>query len=79
MTTVDSKLICDFCGKQCETVQRIALDKDYDRITVKHQIKYACQECSEKKEKDRRKQWCDNGSVGFGGRNLTDFECLNKK
>jgi len=56
MTTVDSKLICDFCGKQCETVQRIALDKDYDRITVKHQIKYACQECSEKKEKERRKQ-----------------------
>lgn len=56
MTAVDSKLICDFCGKQSETVQRIVLDKDYDRITVKHQIKYACRECSEKKEKDRRKQ-----------------------
>ncbi len=56
MTTVESKLICDFCGKQCETVKRIALDKGYDRITVNHQVKYACRECYEKKEKDRRKK-----------------------
>ena len=55
MVTEGTKLRCDFCGKEYETVQRVALDKDYDRITVKHQIKYACKECSEKKEMERKR------------------------
>lgn len=46
-------LRCDFCGKEVETVVRVAIDKDYDRLTVKHEIKYACPECSIKKEAER--------------------------
>lgn len=44
---------CDFCGKESETLSRVALDKNYDRLTVKHQKKYACPDCSEKKESKR--------------------------
>jgi len=44
---------CDFCGKESETVRRVAVDKDYDRLSVKHEIKYACEECSKKKDEER--------------------------
>jgi len=47
-------LKCDFCGKESATVARVALDKEYDRLTVKHEKRYACAECSEKKEKERQ-------------------------
>jgi hypothetical protein len=46
-------LRCDFCGRECESVARVAVDKDYDRLTVKHERKYACPECSREKEKKR--------------------------
>ncbi len=49
-------LRCDFCGRQCEMVIRVALDKDYDRLTVRHHKMYACPECSKKKEEERRKK-----------------------
>lgn len=45
---------CDFCGKETETVKRVAIDRGYDRLTVKHEIKYACEECSKKKDIDRQ-------------------------
>ncbi len=48
-------LKCDFCGRETDTVVRIALDKDYDRLTVKHIKRYACRECSEKKERERKR------------------------
>ncbi|MBI5492276.1 MAG: hypothetical protein HY893_05010 [Deltaproteobacteria bacterium] len=47
-------LRCDFCGKETETVARVAIDADYDRLTVRHEKRYACKECSEKKEKERK-------------------------
>lgn len=47
-------LRCDFCGKESATVARVALDKEYDRLTVKHEKRFACAECSEKKEKERK-------------------------
>lgn len=47
-------LKCDFCGKESATVTRVALDREYDRLTVKHEKRYACAECSEKKEKERK-------------------------
>lgn len=47
-------LKCSFCGKESETVIRIALDKNYDRLTVKHDVKYACPACSKKKEKEKQ-------------------------
>ena len=50
------KLTCDFCGKMSHTLRRVAIDKDYDRLTVKHEIKYACSSCSEKKEQERKKK-----------------------
>ena len=47
-------LKCDFCGKEAATVKRVALDREYDRLTVKHEKRFACPECSEKKEKERQ-------------------------
>lgn len=47
-------LKCDFCGKETATVTRVALDREYDRLTVKHEKRFACPECSEKKEKERQ-------------------------
>ncbi len=47
-------LRCDFCGREVESVRRVAIDKDYDRLSIKHQIKYACQECSKRKEEERK-------------------------
>ncbi|MEK6532194.1 MAG: hypothetical protein AABZ23_06870 [Deltaproteobacteria bacterium] len=46
-------LKCDFCGREAETVLRVAIDRDYDRLTVRHEKRYACKECSEKKERER--------------------------
>lgn len=46
-------LKCDFCGAESERLERVALDKDYDRLTLKHQKKYACKKCSDKKEIER--------------------------
>lgn len=47
-------LRCDFCGAEADTVKRVAVDKDYDRLTVRHEKRYACKACSEKKEKERQ-------------------------
>lgn len=46
-------LRCDFCGAETDSVARVAIDKDYDRLTVRHEKRYACRQCSEKKEKER--------------------------
>lgn len=39
---------------ETDYVIRVALDKDYDRLSVKHEKRYACPDCSEKKDKERR-------------------------
>ncbi len=52
-------LRCDFCGKESESVKRVAIDDDYDRLSVKHERKYACPECSVKKDKERAKNSSD--------------------
>jgi hypothetical protein len=49
-------LRCDFCGQETETVVRVALDRDYDRLSVRHEKMYACPECSKKKERERKKR-----------------------
>ena len=49
-------LRCDFCGKESERVVRVAIDEDYDRLTVRHEKRYACPVCSEKKEKERKER-----------------------
>lgn len=46
-------LRCDFCGADADRVSRVALDKDYDRLTIRHEKRYACVKCSDKKEKER--------------------------
>lgn len=51
--TVESLLKCDFCGQETDFVVRVAIDADYDRLSVKHHKRYACLSCSEKKEKER--------------------------
>jgi ribosomal protein L37AE/L43A len=50
---------CDFCGKTVPHVRRIALDLDYDRLQTPHTVQYACDTCSE--EKERRRLDSDGG------------------
>jgi hypothetical protein len=45
---------CDFCGATVPRVRRVALDRGYDRLQTPHQVRYACPECSERKERSRR-------------------------
>lgn len=52
--TTDHPPKCDFCGKPSESVRRIALDGDYDRLRTRHVPRYACPECSERKDRERR-------------------------
>jgi hypothetical protein len=47
-------LVCDFCGEAADRVRRIALDRDYDRLQTPHRVQYACDACSEEKERQRR-------------------------
>ncbi len=46
---------CDFCGLEFESVRRIAIDSGYDRLSVRHEKRYACAECSAKKQRERTK------------------------
>ena len=45
---------CDFCGDKVSSVRRVALDGDYDRLRKPHQVRYACPDCSQRKEQGRR-------------------------
>ena len=45
---------CDFCGSEVDRVRRVALDRDYDRLGVRHPVRYACDSCSERKESERK-------------------------
>jgi hypothetical protein len=49
----EAGLRCDFCGALVPRVRRIALDRDYDRLQTPHQVRYACPECSQRKELER--------------------------
>jgi hypothetical protein len=53
------EFVCDFCGKTVARVRRIALDRDYDRLQKPHVVQYACDGCSE--EKERRRLGADRG------------------
>ena len=45
---------CDFCGRSVPRVLRVALDRDYDRLAKAHAVRYACPDCSVKKDEERR-------------------------
>ena len=47
-------LRCDFCGAETAHVRRVALDRDYDRLQPPHPVRYACQRCSQEKERERQ-------------------------
>ncbi|MBI5562346.1 MAG: hypothetical protein HY894_05785 [Deltaproteobacteria bacterium] len=59
-------LRCDFCGKETETVTRVAVDSNYDRLTVRHDKMYACPACSEKKERERRERLAKEAAAKKG-------------
>ena len=44
---------CDFCGELFPRVRRVALDRDYERLQTPHPVRYACEECSDRKERER--------------------------
>jgi len=48
-------LRCDFCGSTSTHLRRIALDEGYERLRTPHRERYACPECSERKERERQK------------------------
>ncbi|HVH06382.1 MAG TPA: hypothetical protein VNE71_10325 [Myxococcota bacterium] len=47
-------LRCDFCGEEVASVRRVALDLGYDRLQTPHRERYACEPCSERKDRERR-------------------------
>lgn len=49
-----SGIRCDFCGKLAQSVRRVALDHDYERLQTPHKERFACAECSKAKEETRR-------------------------
>ncbi len=49
----DEELHCDFCGDTVSRVRRIALDGEYERLQTRHAVRYACESCSESKERSR--------------------------
>jgi len=46
-------LHCDLCGAETTAVQRVALDRDYERLATRHAVQYACQSCYERKDRQR--------------------------
>jgi hypothetical protein len=46
-------LRCDFCGETAVRVRRIALDQGYERLQTPHRARYACERCSQQKERRR--------------------------
>jgi hypothetical protein len=50
---VSPRLCCDFCGEPVARVRRVALDRGYDRLQTPHRAQYACERCSEDKERRR--------------------------
>ena len=59
---VDQGFVCDFCGKNSNTVHRIALDAGYDRLT-KHRVQYACPKCSDTKERFRLSEKAEDALI----------------
>jgi len=46
-------LKCDFCGAEAPRVRRVALDSGYDRLGLRHVVRYACDACSREKDAAR--------------------------
>lgn len=49
----EERFRCDFCGEEAPRVRRVALDRDYDRLQKPHQVRYACPDCSARKDRER--------------------------
>jgi hypothetical protein len=49
----DPGRVCDFCGDRVQSVPRVALDAEYDRLQKAHREQYSCASCFEAKEKQR--------------------------
>lgn len=45
--------VCDFCGEVVQSVRRVAVDREYDRLATPHRELYACPACSERKDRER--------------------------
>ena len=44
---------CDFCGQTVARVRRVALDRGYERLQTPHEVRFACERCSDEKEQRR--------------------------
>ncbi len=49
----DAELVCDFCGEAAPRVRRVALDGEYERLRTPHAVRYACSDCSARKDGER--------------------------
>jgi hypothetical protein len=50
---VKGPLVCDFCGETAPRVRRVVLDRGYERLQTPHEVRYACERCSDEKERSR--------------------------
>jgi len=46
-------LVCDFCGQTVPRVRRVAIDRGYERLQTPHRVQYACDTCSDRKDRQR--------------------------
>jgi hypothetical protein len=58
---------CDFCGRKVDRVRRVALEADYDRLSRRHAVRYACSECSERKSDERASERAASGGPASPG------------
>ena len=53
-TTSEAKAVgrqCDFCGDIVNSVRRVALDEDYDRLQKAHREQYSVQTASKRRSR----------------------------
>ena len=60
----ETELGCDFCGKSSSKVQRIAMDRGYDRLRGSDPVLWACPPCSEEEEHARLRALPETPSDG---------------
>jgi predicted RNA-binding Zn-ribbon protein involved in translation (DUF1610 family) len=69
-TKLGAVLKCDFCGREAAKVRRVALEPNYDRLTQRHSVRYACPECSERKSAERKDRERRKSSLDGSGNPL---------
>ena len=49
----ESVMRCDFCDREVQSVRRVALDGEYERLRTPHAVMYSCPDCFDRKNQER--------------------------